>query len=96
MSIAFSRVKNSNTLGLDDQLTFGRHIGYTVLEVLRDRPDYIEYLIAKGKKFYPSVNEELNRRRSEAILSNTKKYLIQGYGWNRFTHQEDYWDDVPF
>jgi hypothetical protein len=96
VSLAFSKIKNSGILGLDDQLDFGKHIGYTVLEVIKDRPDYIDCLIKEGKKFYPSVHEELERIRKEAILKDTKKFLKRTYDWDNFSDQDDYWDDVPF
>jgi hypothetical protein len=96
MSIAFNKIKNSGILGLDDQLNFGKHIGYTVLEIIKDRPQYIDWLIKEGKKFYPSVHEEIERTRKTVILKNTNNFLKRTYDWNNFSDQDDYWDDVPF
>jgi hypothetical protein len=95
MSIVFNKIKNSAIIGLDDQLDFGKHLGYTVLEVLKDRPDYIQWLIEKGKKFYPSVHIELDIIRQKALIKDTQKFLKK-YDWDNFSDQDDYWDDVPF
>lgn len=61
MSIPFKQVKTK--LGLDDILPFGRHVGYSVLEIIKDRPVYIDWLIKNTElKFYQSVHEELARQ----------------------------------
>lgn len=99
MSLQFSDIKNSGILGLDDQLDFGKHIGYTVLEVIKDRPQYIEWLIKEGKKFYPSVHEEIKRNKIDKIYKKVKHYYCGGdlqgdMAHFEASHQE--WDDVPF
>lgn len=60
MSKPFSKIKYTGWIGLDSQLTFGKFIGWTVLDVVRYHPDYISYLLDKTDiKFYPSVSEEV-------------------------------------
>lgn len=100
MSIKFNQVKTK--LGLDDVLSFGRHQGYTVEEVIKDRPEYISWLIAEGKQFYQSVHEEL------AMYKGTYKQAkpkLGGYNHevgdyvfdSRSNHELDDWfDDIPF
>lgn len=77
MSKKFSQIRTK--LGLDDVLDFGRHKGYTVLEVIKDRPDYIDWLIRQGKEVYPSVVEELARRKADQVYEKTKRYADKGY-----------------
>lgn len=97
MSKPFSSIKSA--LGLDDTLPFGRHQGYTVLEIVRDRPEYIKWLIDNTSlRFYPSVHIELER-----FLVDKKENYNEAYyrGLNFFDihpkHEEwNYWDDVPF
>ena len=103
MSLHFNKLKGT-TLGLDDQLGFGRHIGYTVLEVVKDRPEYIKWLIDNtGIKFYPSVLEELLRQMTpEALFTNYNiayhrghKY-IANYDHDTCNEWSDWDADVPF
>jgi hypothetical protein len=102
--IPFIKVKNSSILGLDDTIDFGRHKGYTVLEIIKDRPQYIDWLIKEGKKFYPSVIEELARQRAIQIYEKTKSYIYDGQLRGDLSHYESEieaiaqdWDsDIPF
>lgn len=84
MSIPFSKVRTK--LGLDDVLPFGKYAGDTVLEIIKDRPQYISWLIQNTSlKFYPSVHEELGR--------HLTKHIPRGAG----VHVDPAsFEDVPF
>lgn len=91
MSLKFTQLKPT-TLGLDSVLDFGRHFGYTVSEVLKDRPEYIQWLIADGKKFYPSVHNEITK----IIASKEVRRYISKEVYYAHSDQDDWFDDVPF
>lgn len=91
MSLKFTQLKPT-ILGLDSVLDFGRHFGYTVLEVLKDRPDYIQYLIVQGKKFHPSVHNEILK----IVLSKEVRRYISKEIYYAHADQDDWWEDVPF
>lgn len=93
---------------MDDVLPFGRHQGYTVEEILKDRPEYIAWLIANTNlKFYQSVHDELTRqvRVIENIYKPRKNsYIYTGllrgeqahYGAELESAIDDWYDDIPF
>lgn len=103
MAIQFSKLKNK--LGLDDTLPFGRHQGYTVEEILKDRPEYISWLMSNTTlKFYPSVHELLLMMKPKRVPQHTsfhghysheeKDYVFPKYSGN--TYDLIIFDDVPF
>lgn len=93
MSLKFTQLKPT-TLGLDSVLDFGRHFGYTVSEILKDWPEYIQWLAIEGKKFYPSVLEQLQYFLEE---KQNKRVYTRSSAWNDIlSDQDDWWDDVPF
>lgn len=94
MSLKFTQLKPT-TLGLDYILDFGRHFGYTVSEVLKDRPEYIQWLVTEGKKFYPSVHNELMKIacKPTKLKGSYYKHLD---AWYVHSDQDDWWEDVPF
>jgi hypothetical protein len=101
MAIPFTKVRTK--LGLDDTFGFGRHKGYTVLEIIKDRPEYISWLIANTDlKFYESVYDELLRHIAPAPhRSKPKSRRNNGYLYNRYPDYDtdylgDWFDDAPF
>lgn len=110
MAIQFSKLKNK--LGLDDTLPFGRHQGYTVEEILKDRPEYISWLMRNTSlKFYPSVHDLLKIMKAKHVPQHTslrshgyysheeKDYVfprLRNESHNIFSDQDDWFDDVPF
>lgn len=92
MSLKFTQLKPT-TLGLDSVLDFGRHFGYTVSEVLKDRPEYIQWLVTEGKKFYPSVHNEIYKI---VAASELFKRRISKEVYYAHADQDDWFDDVPF
>ena len=97
MAKPFSKIKYTGWVGLDDQLTFGKHIGYTVLEVLKDRPQYIAWLIDNTDiKFYQSVQEQVDKLLPPTLkLSEYPKYM-PGYDHDTLSDWSDWHTDVPF
>lgn len=91
MSLKFTQLKPT-TLGLDSVLDFGRHFGYTVSEVLKDRPEYIQWLVVQGKEFYPSVHNEITK----IIASKEVRRYIPKEVYYAHSDQDDWFDDVPF
>lgn len=98
MSKPFRKVKYTGVLGLDSQLDFGMYQGYTVQEILKDRPDYIRWLMANtALKFTEDV-----------IVPRSYKFKIPKdvSQWQNSRHWKDhddvysdmdqYWDDIPF
>lgn len=110
MSKAFTKLKDPRYLGLDDIIPFGRYSGYSVLEIVRDRPVYIDWLIKNTDlKFYQSVHEELARQDYKKAQAGAvpKSYLYaqayQGvYDKHGISYDdpemdfEDWCTDVPF
>lgn len=92
MGIPFSKIKSK--LELDDILPFGRHQGYSVREILKDRPIYISWLIQNTSlKFDKSVHIMLE----SAVL----RYAFKKFGYNEHDRDTlsdwyDPFDDVPF
>jgi hypothetical protein len=96
MSIPFKQLKTK--LGLDDKLDFGKYQGLTVLQCIQERNGYIDWLILKGKKFYPSIYQELKRNpfvdpgpkgdRGRKLRHYTDDYDHDLLG--------DWFEDVPF
>jgi hypothetical protein len=87
-------------LGLDDILPFGRYQGYTVEEILKDRPEYIRWLIVNtSTKFHDSV---LTKAAKFTIPKHTQRFYNAEYHFYRdeshniFSDQDDWFDDVPF
>lgn len=97
MAIQFSKLKNK--LGLDDTLPFGRHQGYTVEEILKDRPEYISWLMSNTTlKFYPSVHELLLLMKPKRVPQHTS-FRTKYSGDEAFNTLEDagsWFEDVPF
>ncbi len=98
MPIPFTKIKNR--FGLDDVMPFGRHQGYTVLEIIKDRPSYISWLIQNTNlKFYESVHDELSRYLVKHVPRGVGNYTWKGYpDYDHDTCGEwSDWDaDVPF
>lgn len=99
MAIAFGKLKSK--LGMDDILPFGRHQGYTVEEILKDRPEYIAWLMENTSlKFYKSVQDEVIR--IACSIKSAYRPKRNMYGWSDYDNeldalQQDQWDgDVPF
>lgn len=92
MAIPFKKIKSK--LGLDDTLPFGRHQGYTVEEILKDRPQYIAWLMTNTSlKFYPSVHELLDTQNVQKLfntLIRKEVYMYPDIGL------DDIFDDIPF
>lgn len=90
MAIQFNKIKNK--LGLDDTLPFGRHQGYTVEEILKDRPEYISWLMRNtGLKFYPSVHELLLLMKPKRVPQHTSfkpVYFYDGTAHGEQAHYE--------
>jgi hypothetical protein len=99
MSKSFNKIKHTGILGIDSQLTFGRHIGYTIKEILKDRPEYINWLMHNTElKFHQSVHEEIFRWLAKKDTP-TKCNLYSPYGYlldYDIDQQDDWLDDVPF
>lgn len=104
MAIPFGKLKTK--LGLDDVLPFGRHAGYTVLEIIKDHPQYISWLIQNTSlRFYPSVHEELSRHiikhvpKGAGVLSSNLRKLKRDM-WNQEWMNDPIYlegfDDIPF
>ena len=94
MAKAFKALRNP-ALTFDDILGFGRHQGYKVGEILKDRPEYIAWLIDNTSiKFTKEVNDVVNVLCpfvEDAFANMVKTTLLQ--------HQLDdgVWDDdIPF
>jgi hypothetical protein len=96
MSIAFRKIKNE--LGLDDVFPFGRHQGYTVLEVVKDRPDYIAWLVINTSvRFHISVLEQAVKY----TLESRREKRYNNYLNTQDSNSDDAlylegFDDVPF
>lgn len=90
MAKAFSLLRGLE-LGLDDILGFGRHQGYTVNEILKDRPEYICWLIDNTDiKFYPSVHQIVDK-----IFPPTDTWTVPKD--IAYWQETDHWnDDIPF
>lgn len=90
MAIQFSKLKNK--LGLDDTLPFGRHQGYTVEEILKDRPEYISWLMRNTSlKFYPSVHDMLKIMKAKHVPQHTSfkpVYFYDGTAHGEQAHYE--------
>lgn len=99
MTKPFNKVLYTGWIGLDSQLTFGRHIGYTVNEVLKDRPEYIAWLIDNTEiKFYESVHEQVNKLFPPVVdpwkVPKDISYWQDGQFWKYAN--DTYIDDIPF
>jgi hypothetical protein len=96
MAKPFTALRDSR-LGLDDVLPFGRHQGYTVEEILKDRPEYISWLMSNTTlKFYPSVHELLLLMKPKRVPQHTSfnpKYSGKSYD---FIIYDELFDDIPF
>jgi len=97
MAKAFNKLRNP-TLGLDDVLPLGRHAGYTVLEILKDSPSYISWLIVNTDiKFYQSVHSELYRYLAKHVPKHkSTRTRFVGYDHDTLSDWCDPFDDVPF
>jgi hypothetical protein len=88
MAIKFNEVRTK--LGLDDVITFGKYVGCTVEDIIKDSPDYIEWLIKEGKQFYPSVLDELHLYKAKY----KKQSIIEDLRY--LPNIEDWFYDVPY
>ncbi len=86
-------------LGLDDVLPFGRHQGYTVEEVLKDRPEYIRWLIVNtSTRFHDSIitrAAELSIPKSKQYQYNAEYHKYSGKSYD-FVIYDELFDDMPF
>lgn len=91
---------------MDDVLPFGRHQGYRVEEIIKDRPDYISWLIVNTSlKFTQSVHDYLTKCMLRAV-PRKKRYFYDGSARGEMAHMiltqmedaEDWdWvDETPF
>ena len=98
MSIQFKNIKAK--LGLDDTLDFGKYKGLTVLQLIQERNGYIDWLIVKGKQFYPSVHQELQRHPfvKPGPKGDRGRKLYNYDTIADYDHDllGDWFDDVPF
>lgn len=100
LSKPFNKIKTA--LGMDDVLPWGRYQGYTVEEILKDRPEYIAWLISDTSlRFYPSVHQEIQRRALEIVNAYRPRRRAYYYGGDLVGEEANYsiqdqWDDVPF
>lgn len=86
MSIPFKKVRSK--LGLNDHLPDGRHRGYTVLAILKDRPRYIKWLMDNTTiRFHSSVEHEMWKYLLE--LPRRKRY---NSAYHKDYHDEDFGD----
>ena len=97
-NMAIPLLKVRTKLGLDDTLGFGRHLGYTILEILKDRPEYISWLMQNTEiQFYDSVYNELMKRQAPVARAKPKHnpygYMMPDYDTDTLG---DWFDDVPF
>lgn len=88
---------------MDDVLPFGRHQGYTVKEILKDRPEYIVWLMENTSlKFYKSVQDEINRIAysiKNAYRPRRRSYIYDGglRGEHAIDSMIEEWEyDVPW
>lgn len=94
MAKAFNKLRNP-ALGLDDIIPFGRHAGYSVLEIMKDRPSYISWLIVNTDvKFYPSVHNELYRYLAKHVPKHKSTRFV-GYDHDTLSDWCDPFDQ-PF
>ncbi len=108
MAIQFNNVRTK--LGLDDVLDFGAWIGHTVEEVIRQKPEYISWLMTNtDKKFYGSVTDEIMRTKKFKAVDKKSRggYFYDGGLRGDQAHFEaemhssswgfdDWMDDIPF
>jgi hypothetical protein len=93
MSKPFKQIK-SLKLGWDSQLTFGKHIGYTVEEVWKDRPEYICWLVDNTEiKFQQYILDAVDKQ--FPYVDKQESYIIpvDVAMWQNTNHWDD---DIPF
>lgn len=94
MSKPFNKLRDPK-LNFDDVLRFGRHHGYTVSEVLKDRPQYIAWLIDNTDiKFTDQVMDL-----ADVYCPPKPRKIIRLYrdeSHNVHSDQDDWFDDIPF
>lgn len=103
MAKSFSSLRDPK-LGLDDQFNFGKYLasGLTVLEIVRDDPRYISWIIANTDiKFYTSVLEQLvvnsiSEKTQRRYNIEYHSYKLRDESHNVYADQDDWFDDVPF
>jgi len=87
---------------MDDVMPFGRHQGYTIEEILKDRPEYIYWLVNNTSlKFYPSVLETLNLYNAAINNAYKPRRIMYRADWSPDDYEQDLifgdWShDVPF
>lgn len=99
MAKPFSKIKYTGILGLDDQFTFGRYIGSTVLDILKDDPSYVSWLMSNtSMQFYQSVHDELFRHVIKRIPQHSPRYYNSYGKMVDYDHDTigDWDDDIPF
>lgn len=90
MAKAFRALRDQR-LGLDDTIV-GRHLGYTIAEIIKDRPDYINWLMNNTSiQFHESVYDELFKQIATKEIRRITRDI-----WYAHADQDDWWDDVPF
>jgi hypothetical protein len=93
---------------MDDIMPFGRYQGYTVEEIVKDKPEYINWLMENTSlKFYQSVHDEVSRVALSIINAykpRRNSYIYDGGLRGELAHYEaelesiinDWEYDVPF
>ena len=79
---------------MDDVLPFGRHQGYTVREIVKDRPQYISWLMNNtGLKFSKTVTKHT----ACTVKWPGRPLTMPGSFFDVLSDQDDWWnDDIPF
>jgi hypothetical protein len=98
MAKAFSSLRGPK-LGLDDQITFGKYQGSTVLELCRDCPSYISWIMQNTDiKFYESVTQELSRHLTKHVARHVSigAWRYPDYDHDTCNEWSDWDADVPF
>lgn len=83
-------------LGLDDQIP-GRHFGYTINEIIKDRPEYIDWLMKNTQiQFHDSVYNLMDEVYPKVNLPK----FIKNTSWQTVWLDDpvflEGFDDVPF
>lgn len=99
--IPFNKVKKK--LGLDDYISFGKYRGCTVLELIKDAPGYVSWLMQNTDlKFYESVHEQLKIAKPKHVPRGpcgpwtSHGTRLVDYDHDTCGEYSDYFADVPF
>lgn len=85
------------THGMDDRLTFGKHSGKTVRQIIHENPDYIGWMNENVERVTFS-NEVLMRAQQEAEWEKNRRFRkrpSRGYDWDDETDWFFGPDDLP-